>query len=31
MKTAAQVYKNIDLEKILNYFSEQLQDLRGCL
>ncbi|WP_211211364.1 peptide chain release factor 2 [Thermodesulfobacterium hveragerdense] len=31
MKTATQVYKNIDLEKMLNYFAEQLQDLRGCL
>ncbi|WP_240702805.1 peptide chain release factor 2 [Thermodesulfobacterium sp. TA1] len=31
MKMQTQAYKNIDFEKVLNYFSEQLEDLRGCL
>jgi cyclophilin family peptidyl-prolyl cis-trans isomerase len=31
MKGIAQAYKNVDFERVINNFHEQLQDLRGCL
>ncbi len=31
MRVAVQAYKNVDFEKLINDFNEQLKDLRGCL
>jgi len=31
MHEIAQIYKNVDFEKIIKTYKEKLQDLRGCL
>jgi len=31
MKGVQQAYKNVDFEKVIGYFTEQLKDLRGCV
>jgi hypothetical protein len=31
MHNLAQIYKNVDLEKLIKNFEDKLEDLRGCL
>jgi hypothetical protein len=31
MQAQYQVYKNVDLEKLIRTYEEKLHDLRGCL